>query len=317
MLNIIGINNIITLKLTETVGEKVNISIEGNNNTIIIEEFVDVSKRLDINIVDSNSSVYIGRGTTIEEVVISVADNHNSVYIGEDCMFSSNCKILASDFHSIIDLSTGVRKNISKGVRIEDHVWVGMGALVLKNAHIKSNSIIGANAVVNRMIPPNSIYQGESKISGGGGKEVSWERKRNGMFLPTLDLYGKYISKLKLRNIKWSETIVFNIENKMSASFNKIKGWAFLKEKDSKESDIYVCFYFKQKKLGERILPLNTNVREDVENVFNDKRYLYCGFESYMPRFVIENKSNIIKVELIIKNNNLWGRTVIFDRIKK
>lgn len=177
MREIAGINNTIILKMEDAVKDKINIFIQGNNNTIIIEEFVDVGKRLDINIVDDNSSVYIGRGTTFEQTEISVADNGNSVHIGEDCMFSSNCTILASDFHSIIDLSVGIRKNISRGVRIDNHVWVGIGALILKNSHIKSNSIIGANAVVNGAVPPNSIYHCGGIFQGGGyhGKDKGKE----------------------------------------------------------------------------------------------------------------------------------------------
>lgn len=245
MRNIAGINNTIILKIEDAVKDKIDISIQGNNNTIIIEEFVDVGKRLDINIVDDNSSVYIGRGTTFEETEISVADNGNSVHIGEDCMFSSNCKIIASDFHSIIDLSVGIRKNISRGVRIDNHVWVGIGALILKNSHIKSNSIIGANAIVNGEVPPNSIYH-----CGGISQGVSWERQREGSFFPMQNLHGRHISKFKLRNIEWSEKVIYNIENCITKGLNKIKGWAFLEDRESEKSKIYLCFFFNRKKLG-------------------------------------------------------------------
>ena len=159
--------NKILIKTSDEVREKIDISIGGNNNTVIIEELVEVEKRLEINITDNNSYIYIGRGTTFEEAVISVADENNQVLIGEDCMFSSGCKILASDFHSIIDLKTGIRKNIPRGVKTNNHVWVGMGALILKNTDIGDNSIIGANTTVAGKIPGNSIYR-DGKIQGGG-----------------------------------------------------------------------------------------------------------------------------------------------------
>ncbi len=159
--------NKILIKTSDEMKEKIDISIEGSNNTVIIEELVEVEKRLEINITDNNSYIYVGRGTTFEETVISVADEHNQVLIGEDCMFSSGCKILASDFHSIIDLKTGIRKNHSKGVKIKNHVWVGMGVLILKNTYIGDNSIIGANTTVAGKIPANSIYRNGAVLGGG------------------------------------------------------------------------------------------------------------------------------------------------------
>jgi carbonic anhydrase/acetyltransferase-like protein (isoleucine patch superfamily) len=51
---------------------------------------------------------------------------------------------------------------IVHGCVIEDNVLIGMGAIVMDNAHIGSNSIIAAGAVVleNTVVPPGSIYAG-------------------------------------------------------------------------------------------------------------------------------------------------------------
>ena len=51
---------------------------------------------------------------------------------------------------------------IVHGCVIEDNVLVGMGAIVMDNAHIGSNSIIAAGAVVleNTRVEPGSIYAG-------------------------------------------------------------------------------------------------------------------------------------------------------------
>lgn len=134
--------NRIELLCDDNSKKHIQIHIEGIGNKIIIEEMVEVSDCLTIHIVDNNSLVHIKRGTTFEETSISIADSYNSVTIGEDCMFARKTAIIASDFHSIIDLSTGKRKNISKKVEIDNHVWIGYGALILKNTHIFSNSII-------------------------------------------------------------------------------------------------------------------------------------------------------------------------------
>lgn len=51
---------------------------------------------------------------------------------------------------------------IVHGCVIEDNVLVGMGAIVMDNAHIGTNSIIAAGAVVleNTVVEPGSIYAG-------------------------------------------------------------------------------------------------------------------------------------------------------------
>jgi carbonic anhydrase/acetyltransferase-like protein (isoleucine patch superfamily) len=51
---------------------------------------------------------------------------------------------------------------IVHGCVIEDNVLVGMGAIIMDNAHIGSNSIIAAGAVVleNTAVEPGTIYAG-------------------------------------------------------------------------------------------------------------------------------------------------------------
>lgn len=170
--NIRGTGNRIDLQCSDTFKDRIYIEISGNNNIVIIEQFVEVSSSLEISIVDNDSYVYIGKGSTFEETSIAVADSNNKVIIREDCMFARATQILASDFHSIVDLRTGKRKNISREVIIDNHVWIGLGAIVLKNTHIMSNSIIGANTVAYGIIWPNSIFMGnkmqEKKNVGGG-----------------------------------------------------------------------------------------------------------------------------------------------------
>lgn len=64
---------------------------------------------------------------------------------------------------------TTIESNVSIGHRaiihgctIKENVLIGMGAIIMDNAHIGSNSIIAAGAVVleNTIVPPGSIYAG-------------------------------------------------------------------------------------------------------------------------------------------------------------
>ena len=49
---------------------------------------------------------------------------------------------------------------ISKPIVIEDGVWIGIGATVLQGVTIGKNSIVGANSVVTRDVPPNTVVAG-------------------------------------------------------------------------------------------------------------------------------------------------------------
>ena len=89
----------------------------------------------------------------------------NSVIIGNNVLLAS--KVYISDHsHGEITkdallLRPALRKLYSKGpVKIEDNVWLGEGVVVLPGVTIGENSIIGANAVVTKSIPKNSVVGG-------------------------------------------------------------------------------------------------------------------------------------------------------------
>ena len=45
-------------------------------------------------------------------------------------------------------------------IRIQDNVWIGMNCVIMKGVTIGENSIIGANSIVTKDIPANSIAVG-------------------------------------------------------------------------------------------------------------------------------------------------------------
>lgn len=49
---------------------------------------------------------------------------------------------------------------VSAPIRIKSNVWFGTNAILLKGVHIGSGSIIGADAVVRKDVPPNQIWGG-------------------------------------------------------------------------------------------------------------------------------------------------------------
>lgn len=89
----------------------------------------------------------------------------NYISIGDDVLIASGVYI-SDHAHGLTDYSDiesppSFREVTSKGsVIIDDNVWIGEGACVLPGVHIGRNSIIGANAVVSRNVPPYTIVGG-------------------------------------------------------------------------------------------------------------------------------------------------------------
>ena len=48
----------------------------------------------------------------------------------------------------------------SKEIIIENDVWIGVNAIVLKGVCIEKGAVIAAGAVVNQLIPSNEIWGG-------------------------------------------------------------------------------------------------------------------------------------------------------------
>jgi acetyltransferase-like isoleucine patch superfamily enzyme len=89
----------------------------------------------------------------------------NNIEIGNNVLIAS--KVFITDHaHGEINASAletppSARKVVSKGpVIIEDNVWIGEGVAILPNVTVGKNSIIGANAVVTKSFPENSLIGG-------------------------------------------------------------------------------------------------------------------------------------------------------------
>ena len=74
--------------------------------------------------------------------------------IGKNCAISWNCQILDDDFHRIGDNLT------AKPIIIEDKVWIGASATILKGVTIGKGSIIAANSVVTKDVPEFTLVGG-------------------------------------------------------------------------------------------------------------------------------------------------------------
>jgi carbonic anhydrase/acetyltransferase-like protein (isoleucine patch superfamily) len=117
----------------------------------------------------------------------------NSIRIGNKVNIQDGAVIHCTYKRSktIIGNNVSIGHNaIVHGCTIEDNVLIGMGSIVMDNAHIKSNSIIAAGAVVleGTVVEPGSIYAG---VPAKKVKDIS-EEKIKGEINRIADSYLMY-----------------------------------------------------------------------------------------------------------------------------
>ena len=115
-----------------------------------------VSMQRGVRVVVDSGLLQIGHGTNINGFAkILVRDR---VSIGEHCTISWDTQLLDNDFHPIV--VDGVPQPQSAPIVIEDHVWIGAGAIVLKGVTIGEGAIVAAGAVVTKDVPAKTIVAG-------------------------------------------------------------------------------------------------------------------------------------------------------------
>ncbi|BBL87587.1 hypothetical protein VroAM7_02400 [Vibrio rotiferianus] len=75
-------------------------------------------------------------------------------------MIAPNVYVVDSDHGTQREYAMNSQPNITAPVIIEDDVWVGTGAVILKGTYIPQGCVIAANAVVKGKLEPYGIYAG-------------------------------------------------------------------------------------------------------------------------------------------------------------
>jgi len=105
--------------------------------------------------------VYIGKNVSINRFVTIDASDGGEISIGDNCMIGPYVLIRAAD-HRFNDIEQPIiRQGHESGeIIIEDNCWIAGHVTITRDVTIGSGSIIGANSVVTKDIPPNSIAAG-------------------------------------------------------------------------------------------------------------------------------------------------------------
>lgn len=86
---------------------------------------------------------------------------HEGIVIGKLSMIAAGCRFVDTD-HGFSDRSLPMmhQQTARAPIRIEDDVWVGANAVILKGVTIGRGAIVGAGAVVTKSIPECEIWGG-------------------------------------------------------------------------------------------------------------------------------------------------------------
>ena len=104
----------------------------------------------DLQLLTTRAKIIIGNGVIVSSYTSIITGNHRTDLIGK----------------RFVDADEAVDKlpENDEDVIIEDDVWIGTHAIILKGVRIGTGSVIAAGAIVSKDVPPYSIYINRDKI---------------------------------------------------------------------------------------------------------------------------------------------------------
>lgn len=112
-----------------------------------------------------NKKLEIGAGTSISHGVM--INTRCGMRIGRNCLIAREAMLMDYDGHPIFNSVTPSKEEYSERyggkaepITIEDNVWIGFRASIMKGVTIGAGSIVSANSCVYQDVPPNCIVAG-------------------------------------------------------------------------------------------------------------------------------------------------------------
>lgn len=153
-----------------------SILIEGDDCLVCLGGDSSWPNEIELRLSTSKANFLWGRGSSSNGLRAILEGRAGSAVVGDDSMFARDTHLYTSDLHAVVDDTTGEWLNPPDSVAIENHVWIGHGAMIMKGAVIGSGSIVGARSVVTGEIPANSVASGAPARTTRRG--VRWIRDR-------------------------------------------------------------------------------------------------------------------------------------------
>ena len=108
------------------------------------------------------ATISIGKRSTIGYHTMIFATKN--ITIGADCLIAPFCYIIDSNHQIKKDKLINSQPIEAKSIIIGNDVWLGANVTVLPNVKIGNGAVIAAGSVVNRNIPPYTVFGGVPAI---------------------------------------------------------------------------------------------------------------------------------------------------------
>lgn len=122
------------------------------NERTLIEQEVFIKITSDEAEIRLGRQVFIGYGTEF--------DISEKLFVGDHTLIAPGCFITDHNHRRLTGNSIAAQGCKCAPVHIGDDVWLGAHVVVLPGVTIGNGAIVGANAVVNRDVPPMTIVAG-------------------------------------------------------------------------------------------------------------------------------------------------------------
>jgi acetyltransferase-like isoleucine patch superfamily enzyme len=112
-----------------------------------------------VKLTSNNGNLEIGENCTINE--FSIIDGYGKgVKIGNGVRIAPYCMIISSNHGMEADKPIFKQELTSKGIQIEEDVWIGTGSKILDGVIIEKGAIVAAGSVVTKNVPAYTIVGG-------------------------------------------------------------------------------------------------------------------------------------------------------------